>query len=131
MSLVSLGMLPNLLLFVSRAGALRFAEQLTDALLLVAGAIRAGASLPLACARCPGNCSRRWQGVRPDVAGAAAGVTLDDALVSLERRMGGDDFGSSRRPHGIAEKAGQLAETLSGWPTRSAASSPSKARSAH
>ena len=115
MSLVALGMLPNLLLVrLARRRRLRFAEQLPDALLLVAGAIRAGASLPLAL--------RQMSRELPPPGGQEfdlmlreqrLGVTLDDALGSLERRMGGDDlrlFTAAARIAG--ESGGNLAETL-------------------
>lgn len=114
-SLVGLGMLPNLLLIrLARRRRMRFVEQLPDALLLVAGAIRAGASLPLAL--------RQMAQELPPPGGQEfdlmlreqrLGVTLDEALGSLERRMGGDDlrlFTAAARIAG--DSGGNLAETL-------------------
>jgi tight adherence protein B len=115
LSLAMLGMLPNLLLVrLAHRRRLRFAEQLPDALLLVAGAIRAGASLPLALRQMslelppPGG-----QEFELMLREQRLGVTLDEALGSLERRMGGDDlrlFTAATRIAG--ESGGNLAETL-------------------
>ena len=115
LSLVAIGMLPNLLLIrLSRRRRLRFAEQLPDALMLVAGAIRSGASLPLALRQMsvevPPPCGQEFELMLRE---QRLGVTLDDALGSLERRMGGDDLRLFTAAVRIAgESGGNLAETL-------------------
>lgn len=114
-SLVLLALLPNLLLIrLAKARRLRFAEQLPDALMLVAGAIRSGASLPLALRRTsaemPRPCGQEFELVMRE---QRLGVTLDDALGSLERRMGGDDLRLFTAAVRIAgNSGGNLAETL-------------------
>lgn len=92
----------------------QFARQLPDAMMLIAGAIRAGASMTLAI--------RQMSSELPAPGGQEfdlmlrelrLGVTLDEALLNLEKRMGCDDlrlFGAAVR---IAnESGGNLAETL-------------------
>lgn len=114
-SLAALGMLPNLLLVrLSRRRRQHFAEQLPDALMLVAGAIRAGASLPLALRQMstevPPPCGQEFELMLRE---QRLGVTLDDALGSLERRMGGDDLRLVTAAIRIAgDSGGNLAETL-------------------
>ena len=114
-SVALLGALPSLL--IAHLGAQRrkqFARQLPDAMMLIGGAVRAGASMTLAL--------RQMASELPAPGGQAfdlllrelrLGVTLDDALFSLEKRMGCDDlrlFGAAVR---IAnESGGNLAETL-------------------
>lgn len=109
------GALPSLI--IARLGEKRrklFARQLPDAMMLIAGAVRAGASMTLAL--------RQMSSELPAPGGQEfdlllrelrLGVTLDDALFNLEKRMGCDDlrlFGAAVR---IAnESGGNLAETL-------------------
>ena len=113
--LVLLAMLPNVLLArLSRQRRLRFAQQLPDALMLVAGAIRSGASLPLALRQMsmevPAPCG---QEVELMLREQRLGVSLDEALGSLERRMGGDDLRLFTAAVRIAgDSGGNLAETL-------------------
>ena len=114
-SLAVLGMLPNILLVrLSRKRRLNFAGQLPDALMLVAGAIRAGASLPLALRQMstelPPPCGQEFELMLRE---QRLGVTLDQALGSLERRMGGDDLRLFTAAVRIAgDSGGNLAETL-------------------
>ena len=113
--LVLLGMAPNLLLArLSKRRRLRFADQLPDALMLVAGAIRSGASLPLALRQMslevPAPCGQEFELMLRE---QRLGVSLDDALGSLERRMGGDDLRLFTAAIRIAgDSGGNLAETL-------------------
>jgi tight adherence protein B len=113
--LVLVGMTPNLLLArLSRRRRLRFADQLPDALMLVAGAIRSGASLPLALRQMsmevPAPCGQEFELMLRE---QRLGVSLDDALGSLERRMGGDDLRLFTAAIRIAgDSGGNLAETL-------------------
>ncbi len=109
------GALPGLLLAQLKARRRqRFAEQLPDAMMLVAGGIRAGASMTLAlrqmAAELPAPGGQEFDLMLREL---RLGVTLDDALLNLERRMGCDDlrlFGAAVR---IAnESGGNLAETL-------------------
>ncbi|MDO4230981.1 MAG: type II secretion system F family protein [Lautropia sp.] len=109
------GALPSLTIaWLSRKRRNDFARQLPDAMMLIAGAMRAGASMTLAL--------RQMSSELPAPGGQEfdlmlrelrLGVTLDDALMNLERRMGCDDlrlFGAAVR---IAnESGGNLAETL-------------------
>lgn len=109
------GALPSLTIaWLSRKRRDDFARQLPDAMMLIAGAMRAGASMTLAL--------RQMSSELPAPGGQEfdlmlrelrLGVTLDDALMNLERRMGCDDlrlFGAAVR---IAnESGGNLAETL-------------------
>jgi len=114
-ALVLLGLLPNVLLVrVARRRRLHFAGQLPDALLLVAGAIRAGASLPLALRQMsmevPAPCGQEFELMLRE---QRLGVSLDEALGSLERRMGGDDLRLFTAAVRIAgDSGGNLAETL-------------------
>ncbi|MDO4904521.1 MAG: type II secretion system F family protein [Lautropia sp.] len=109
------GALPSLLLTGLKARRRqRFAEQLPDAMMLVAGGIRAGASMTLAlrqmAAELPAPGGQEFDLMLREL---RLGVTLDDALMNLERRMACDDlrlFGAAVR---IAnESGGNLAETL-------------------
>lgn len=115
LGLVLLGMLPNVLLArLSQRRRLRFAQQLPDALMLVAGAIRSGASLPLALRQMsmevPAPCGQEFELMLRE---QRLGVSLDEALGSLERRMGGDDLRLFTAAVRIAgESGGNLAETL-------------------
>jgi tight adherence protein B len=115
LALAAIGMLPNLLLIrLSRRRRRQFAEQLPDALMLVAGAIRSGASLPLALRQMsvevPPPCGQEFELMLRE---QRLGVTLDDALGSLERRMGGDDLRLFTAAVRIAgDSGGNLAETL-------------------
>lgn len=109
------GALPSLTIaWLGRKRRDAFARQLPDAMMLIAGAMRAGASMTLAL--------RQMSSELPAPGGQEfdlmlrelrLGVTLDDALLNLERRMGCDDlrlFGAAVR---IAnESGGNLAETL-------------------
>ena len=112
---VGLAMLPNLVLVrLARERRLRFAEQLPDALMLVGAAIRAGASLPLALRQMSQEmaapCGQEFELMLRE---QRLGVTLDDALGSLERRMGGDDLRLFTAAIRIAgDSGGNLAETL-------------------
>jgi tight adherence protein B len=112
---MALGMLPNLLLVrLARQRRLRFAEQLPDALMLVAAAIRAGASLPLALRQMSlemaAPCGQEFELMLRE---QRLGVTLHDALGSLERRMRGDDLRLFTAAVRIAgDSGGNLAETL-------------------
>jgi tight adherence protein B len=112
---VCLGMLPNLVLVrLARKRRLGFAEQLPDALMLVAAAIRAGASLPLALRQMSQEmaapCGQEFELMLRE---QRLGVTLDDALGSLQRRMGGDDLRLFTAAVRIAgDSGGSLAETL-------------------
>ena len=112
---VGLAMLPNLVLVrLARQRRLRFAEQLPDALMLVGAAIRAGASLPLALRQMSQEmaapCGQEFELMLRE---QRLGVTLDDALGSLERRMGGDDLRLFTAAIRIAgDSGGNLAETL-------------------
>ena len=110
-----LGMLPNVLLArLTRRRRLRFAQQLPEALMLVGGAIRSGASLPLALRQMsmevPAPCGQEFELMLRE---QRLGVSLDDALGSLERRMGGDDLRLFTAAVRIAgDSGGNLAETL-------------------
>jgi tight adherence protein B len=112
---LGLGMLPNLLLVrLARQRRLGFAAQLPDALMLVAAAIRAGASLPLALRQMSQEmaapCGQEFELMLRE---QRLGVTLDEALGSLERRMGGDDLRLFTAAIRIAgDSGGNLAETL-------------------
>lgn len=109
------GVLPGLLVArLSQRRRQRFARQLPDAMMLLAGGIRAGASMTLAlrqlAAELPAPGGQEFDLMLREL---RLGVTLDDALRSLERRMCCDDlrlFGAAIR---IAhESGGNLAETL-------------------
>lgn len=110
-----LGMLPNLVLVrLARQRRLQFAGQLPDALMLVSAAIRAGASLPLALRQMSQEmaapCGQEFELMLRE---QRLGITLDDALGSLERRMGGDDLRLFTAAVRIAgDSGGNLAETL-------------------
>jgi tight adherence protein B len=110
-----LGLMPNLLLLrLARRRRLRFSAQLPDALMLVAGSIRSGASLPLALRQmsleAPAPCGQEFDLMLRE---QHLGVTLDQALESLERRMGGDDLRLFTAAVRIAgDSGGNLAETL-------------------
>jgi len=114
-AVVGLAMLPNLVLVrLARQRRLRFAAQLPDALMLVAAAIRAGASLPLALRQMSQDmaapCGQEFELMLRE---QRLGVTLDDALGSLERRMRGDDLRLFTAAIRIAgDSGGNLAETL-------------------
>ena len=114
-AVVGLAMLPNLVLVrLARQRRLRFAGQLPDALMLVAAAIRAGASLPLALRQMSQEmaapCGQEFELMLRE---QRLGVTLDDALGSLERRMRGDDLRLFTAAIRIAgDSGGNLAETL-------------------
>jgi tight adherence protein B len=115
LALVLLGMTPNLVLVrLARRRRMSFAEQLPDAVMLVAGAIRSGASLPLALRQMsqevPAPCGQEFELMLREL---RLGVALDDALGSLERRMGGDDLRLFTAAVRIAgDSGGNLAETL-------------------
>ena len=109
------GALPGVL--IARLGRRRrevFARQLPDAMMLIAGAVRAGTSMTLAlrqmASELPAPGGQEFELMLREL---RLGVTLDDALLNLERRMGCDDlrlFGAAVR---IAnESGGNLAETL-------------------
>ncbi|MGE0800196.1 MAG: type II secretion system F family protein [Lautropia sp.] len=114
-ALLALGAVPNLLLVrLARRRRQRFAAQLPDALMLVAGAIRAGASLPLALRQMSLEiqppCGQEFDLMLRE---QRLGVTLDQALIGLERRMGGDDLRLVVAAVRIAgDSGGNLAETL-------------------
>ena len=114
-SVALLGALPSLL--IAHLGAQRrkqFARQLPDAMMLIGGAVRAGASMTLAlrqmASELPAPGGQQFDLLLREL---RLGVTLDDALFSLQKRMGCDDlrlFGAAVR---IAnESGGNLAETL-------------------
>ena len=114
-SVALLGALPSLL--IAHLGAQRrkqFARQLPDAMMLIGGAVRAGASMTLAlrqmASELPAPGGQEFDLLLREL---RLGVTRDDALFSLEKRMGCDDlrlFGAAVR---IAnESGGNLAETL-------------------
>ena len=114
-SVALLGALPSLL--IAHLGAQRrkqFARQLPDAMMLIGGAVRAGASMTLAlrqmASELPAPGGQEFDLLLREL---RLGVTLDDALFSVEKRMGCDDlrlFGAAVR---IAnESGGNLAETL-------------------
>ncbi|MDO5102219.1 MAG: type II secretion system F family protein [Lautropia sp.] len=114
-ALLAAGALPSLLIArLSHVRRQRFAQQLPDAMMLVAGGIRAGASMTLAlrqmAAELPAPGGQEFELMLREL---RLGVTLDDALLNLERRMACDDlrlFGAAVR---IAnESGGNLAETL-------------------
>lgn len=114
-ALLALAVAPNLLLVrLARRRRQRFAEQLPDALMLVAGAIRAGASLPLALRQMAGEapppCGQEFDLMLRE---QRLGATLEVALAGLERRMGGDDLRLVIAAIRIAgDSGGNLAETL-------------------
>ena len=114
-SVALLGALPSLL--IAHLGAQRrkqFARQLPDAMMLIGGAVRAGASMTLAlrqmASELPAPGGQEFDLLLREL---RLGVTLDDALFSLEKRMGCEGlrlFGAAVR---IAnESGGNLAETL-------------------
>lgn len=115
LALVLLGMTPNLVLGrLARRRRSSFAEQLPDAMMLVAGAIRSGASLPLALRQMsqevPAPCGQEFELMLREM---RIGVALEEALGSLERRMGGDDLRLFTAAVRIAgDSGGNLAETL-------------------
>ena len=102
------GALPGVL--IARLGRRRrevFARQLPDAMMLIAGAVRAGASMTLAlrqmASELPAPGGQEFELMLREL---RLGVTLDDALLNLERRMGCDDlrlFGAAVR---IANESG-------------------------
>lgn len=114
-ALLFLAALPNwLLAHFGRRRRLSFSGQLPDVLMLVAGALRAGASLALALRQ-----------MAIEVAAPAGqefdlmlreqrlGASMDQALTGLERRMGGDELRLFTAAIRIAgESGGNLAETL-------------------
>jgi tight adherence protein B len=112
---VGIAMLPNLVLVrLARQRRLSFAGQLPDALMLVSAAIRSGASLPLALRQMSQEmaapCGQEFELMLRE---QRLGVTLDEALGSLERRMGGDDLRLFTAAVRIAgDSGGNLAETL-------------------
>ncbi len=114
-ALAALPLLPGVVLArLARRRRQRFAQQLPDALMLIAGAIRSGASLPLAlrqmAAELPAPCGQEFDLVLRE---QRLGVTLDAALCTLERRMGGDDLRLFTAAVRIAgDSGGNLAETL-------------------
>jgi tight adherence protein B len=115
LGIVLLAMLPNLLLVrLSQRRRVRFGQQLPDALMLISGAIRSGASLPLALRQMslevPPPCGQEFDLMLRE---QRLGVSLDEALGSLERRMGGDDLRLFTAAVRIAgDSGGNLAETL-------------------
>ena len=114
-SVALLGALPSLL--IAHLGAQRrkqFARQLPDAMMLIGGAVRAGASMTLAlrqmASELPAPGGQEFDLLLREL---RLGVTLDDALFSLEKRMGCDDLRLFRAAVRIAnESGGNLAETL-------------------
>ncbi|MDO4637460.1 MAG: type II secretion system F family protein [Lautropia sp.] len=109
------GALPGMV--VSRLNERRryqFARQLPDAMMLIAGAVRAGAGMTLAlgqmASELPAPGGQEFDLMLREL---RLGVTLENALMSLERRMNCEDlrlFGAAVR---IAhESGGNLAETL-------------------
>ncbi|MBA3477459.1 MAG: type II secretion system F family protein, partial [Lautropia sp.] len=115
LGLLLVGMMPNLFLVrLARRRRRQFSDQLPDALMLVAAAIRAGASLPLALRQMslelPAPCGQEFDLMLRE---QRLGVSLDAALGSLERRMGGDDLRLFTAAVRIAgDSGGNLAETL-------------------
>ncbi len=115
LGVVGIAMLPNLVLVrLARQRRLSFAGQLPDALMLVSAAIRSGASLPLALRQMSQEmaapCGQEFELMLRE---QRLGVTLDEALGSLERRMGGDDLRLFTAAVRIAgDSGGNLAETL-------------------
>ena len=115
LGLVCLAAVPNwLLAHLGRRRRLRFVEQLPDVLMLVAGALRAGASLALALRQMASEVAApAGQEFDLMLREQRLGASLDQALTGLERRMGGDElmlFTAAVRIAG--ESGGNLAETL-------------------
>lgn len=114
-SLVLLAAAPGIVLArLGRRRRARFGEQLPDVLMLVAGALRAGASLPLALRQVAAE-TRPPAGQEFELIlrEQRLGASLDQALGSLERRMGGDELRLFTAAIRIAgESGGNLAETL-------------------
>lgn len=115
LALFLLGLMPNLLLVrLAQTRRRRFADQLPDALMLVSAALKSGASLPLALRQMslelPPPCGQEFDLMLRE---QRLGVSLDAALGSLERRMGGDDLRLFTATVRIAgDSGGNLAETL-------------------
>lgn len=111
----AVGAMPSLVIaYLGRRRREQFARQLPDAMMLISGAIRAGASMTLAlrqmASELPAPGGQEFDLMLREL---RLGVSLDDALLNLERRMGCDElrlFGAAVR---IAnESGGNLAETL-------------------
>ncbi len=114
-ALFALGALPNwLLAHFGRRRRLRFSEQLPDVLMLVAGALRAGASLALALRQMAIEIAApAGQEFDLVLREQRLGSSLDQSLAGLERRMGGDELRLFTAAIRIAgESGGNLAETL-------------------
>jgi len=106
---------PNwLLLRFARRRRQRFTAQLPDLLLLVAGSLRAGASLALALRQVSLEIAApAGQEIELVLRELRLGSSLDQALTGLERRMGDDELRLFTAAIRIAsDTGGNLAETL-------------------
>lgn len=119
-SVALLGALPSLL--IAHLGAQRrkqFARQLPDAMMLIGGAVRAGASMTLAlrqmASELPAPGGQEFDLLLREL---RLGVTLDDALFSLENAWAVMTCGSSGRQCGLPTKvAATWRRRWNGWPT--------------
>ena len=122
-AIVALGALPSLL--IRHLGAQRrklFARQLPDAMMLIAGAVRAGASMTLAlrqmASELPAPGGQEFELMLREL---RLGVTLDDALLNLERGWAATTCDCSGPRCALPMKAGATwPRRWSGWPTPSA-----------
>ncbi|MGE0310608.1 MAG: type II secretion system F family protein [Lautropia sp.] len=114
-AVLALAAVPNwLLAHLGRRRRLRFCEQLPDVLMLVAGALRAGASLTLALRQMAIEIAApAGQEFDLMLREQRLGSSLEQALGGLERRMGSDELRLFTAAIRIAgESGGNLAETL-------------------